>query len=86
MNKPLIALLLLFSSAMAVEFSYSQALICSNEGGFNSYCMPAMATETIYADQFRCINLENGYEICLMDNETYFCIDTANGEKECIKL
>lgn len=87
MKKIIVALLLIFSSAMAaVTYSYSPVLMCSNAGSHTD-CWPASTTSVAtYADQYRCIEVGEGYDVCLVGSESYFCIDTSGGEKECVKL
>jgi hypothetical protein len=86
MKKIIVALLLIFGSVTAVTYSYSPALVCSNAGSHTD-CWPASTTSVAtYEDQYRCIEIGDGYEVCLIGTESYFCIETSGGEKECVKL
>jgi hypothetical protein len=81
--KPIFILILLFSTITGAHYSYSKILICSKD----AECAPPVSgTTAVYVDQFRCIDLDNGYEVCLVGTESYFCIKTSGGEKECVKL
>ena len=78
----IIALLLLFSSAYAIQYSYSQIQICvgANCGaGIYHY---------VYTDQFQCYTVgeSDGYEICKYGAKNYFCVAMGEKNKQCVVI
>lgn len=78
----LIALLLIFSSAYAVQYSYTQIKICiGTECGTGVY-------QYVYENQFQCYDIgeTDEYEICKYGEKNYFCLKMGEKNKQCVVI